>query len=127
MKTTIELIQLLVEKGGAIVSSNDCSTFEISDAQATGRFAADEDGYGYVWRYPEWLRNAMALVAEHAKAETTSARAAQVEPDAMARRIANVLRKAGCAPTQFSTRQQGTEHVVSLIAPLLAPQPEDRK
>lgn len=49
------LISLLREKGGAIVSSNDCSPMEIADARATDRFWVDENGFGFVWRSPEWL------------------------------------------------------------------------
>lgn len=46
--SAIEFLQLLAEEGGAIVSSNECTTEEISDAQAEGRFYADSEGYGYV-------------------------------------------------------------------------------
>jgi len=53
--TPEELINQLASKGGAIVSSNDCSELEIADAQATGRFAVDEEGLGFVRRTKEWL------------------------------------------------------------------------
>lgn len=53
--TTQQLIQQLITKGGAIVSSSVCSYMEIADAQATGRFASDEEGMGFVRRYKEWL------------------------------------------------------------------------
>lgn len=44
-----------LREGGAIVSSNQCSTLEIDDARASNRFFVDEDGYGYVWRTHDWL------------------------------------------------------------------------
>lgn len=53
--TPTEILAQLVTEGGAIVSSNDCSTMEIADAQACGRFAVDDEGLGYVRRYKEWL------------------------------------------------------------------------
>ncbi len=53
--TTHQLIQQLVTEGGAIVSSENCSIIELADAQATGRFAVDEEGMGFVRRYKEWL------------------------------------------------------------------------
>lgn len=53
--TPTQLLAQLVAEGGAIVTSNECSTLEISDAQCTGRFAVDEDGIGYVRRYKEWI------------------------------------------------------------------------
>ena len=42
--------------GGAIVSSNECSELEIANARTTDRFFVDDDGFGYVWRTPEWLK-----------------------------------------------------------------------
>lgn len=45
-----------LRSGGAIVSSNECSEIEISNARVTDRFFVDNDGYGYVWRTPEWLK-----------------------------------------------------------------------
>lgn len=53
--TPTELIERLCFEGGAIVSSNECSEMEIADAMATKRFAVDEEGFGYVRRYKEWL------------------------------------------------------------------------
>ena len=53
--TITELIQELIKEGGAIVSSNDCSEIEISNAQSTGRFAIDEGGLGFIRRTSEWL------------------------------------------------------------------------
>lgn len=53
--TTSQLIQQLIEEGGAIVSSNICSLIEIADAKATGRFAVDDEGFGFVRRYREWV------------------------------------------------------------------------
>lgn len=50
-----ELIQKLVEQGGAIVSSGDCSEMEIADARARGDFYVDENGMGFVLRLRRWL------------------------------------------------------------------------
>lgn len=43
-----EFLQLLHE-GGAVVSSNECTPEEISEAEAEGRFYTDSEGYGYVY------------------------------------------------------------------------------
>jgi len=59
-KQPAELIEQLVEQGGAIVTSQDCSIIEIADAQATGRWAVDDKGIGYVRRYREWLAMVLA-------------------------------------------------------------------
>lgn len=53
--TINQLIDELFHKGGAIVSSSDCSEAEIVAAQACGRFAVDENGFGFVRRTKEWL------------------------------------------------------------------------
>ena len=53
--TTQKLIEQLDADGGAIVSSGECSEIEIAEARVTGRFAVNEEGYGYVRRYKEWL------------------------------------------------------------------------
>ena len=53
--TPQQLIYDLSKSGGAIVSSGDASPIEIADAQATGRFATDEHGYGYILRTKKWL------------------------------------------------------------------------
>lgn len=55
-----ELLDALIEKGGSIVSSNDCSIVEIVQAQACNRFFVREDYLGFVLRPPtkesQWLR-----------------------------------------------------------------------
>lgn len=53
--TPTQLLGQLIEEGGAIVTSNECSQMEIVDAHATGRFAVDAECYGYVRRTKEWL------------------------------------------------------------------------
>ena len=53
--TPTELLKQLARDGGAIVTTAECSAMEIADARATLRMAVDEDGIGYVRRYPEWL------------------------------------------------------------------------
>lgn len=60
-----------LRSGGAIVSSNECSQMELADANITGRFFIDEDGYGYVWRTPEWLKTRED--AYHSQIKTTLA------------------------------------------------------
>jgi hypothetical protein len=60
-----ELIEQIVAEGGAIVSSGDCSEMEISNAQATGRFAVREDGMGFVRRTKEWLALQLAREKAH--------------------------------------------------------------
>lgn len=55
IKSADELLRRLVENGGAIVSSGDCSTLEIADARARGDFYVDEGGLGYVLRMKAWL------------------------------------------------------------------------
>ena len=51
-----QLFSKLKNNGGCIVSSGDCSTMEIADAQARGDFAVDGDGFGYVLRPHAWLQ-----------------------------------------------------------------------
>lgn len=43
------LFTLLKEKGGRIVSSNDCSPVEIAEARACDRMFIDEDGFGFIY------------------------------------------------------------------------------
>jgi hypothetical protein len=54
--TTQQLIEQLKTEGGAIVASGDCTDTEIAVAQASGRFSADEHGFGYVRRPAIWLK-----------------------------------------------------------------------
>lgn len=63
--TPTQLIGQLAQDSGAIVSSNDCSEMEIADAQATGRFAVDLEGFGYVRRHKEWLALQKARETAH--------------------------------------------------------------
>lgn len=56
MTTMTQLFSKLKSNGGCIVSSGDCSTMEIADAQARGDFTADEDGFGFVLRPHAWLQ-----------------------------------------------------------------------
>ena len=55
IKSADEALARLVQRGGAIVSSNSCSELEIADARARGDFYVDEHGYGYVLRLKAWL------------------------------------------------------------------------
>ena len=55
IKSADELLARLVEKGGAIVSSNDCSEMEIADARVRGDFYVDANSLGYVLRLKLWL------------------------------------------------------------------------
>ena len=65
LRTMSELIADLASKGGAIVSSNDCSHIEIADARANGRMFVREDGLGFVLRHPEWLADVIRRREEH--------------------------------------------------------------
>ena len=56
MTTINQLFDKLKSNGGCIVSSEDCSTMEIADAQARGDFSVDFDGFGYVLRPHAWLQ-----------------------------------------------------------------------
>jgi hypothetical protein len=56
------LLEKLKSEGGAIVTSDMCSEIEMAEARVTGRWWVDEDGIGYVLRYPEWLKKAMDAV-----------------------------------------------------------------
>lgn len=49
------LLKRLRDTGGCLVSSTDCSDFEITDARLRGDFYLD-GGFGYVIRRAEWLR-----------------------------------------------------------------------
>lgn len=51
-----EMFSKLKTGGGCIVSSGDCGTMEIVDAQARGDFTADADGFGFVLRPHAWLQ-----------------------------------------------------------------------
>lgn len=51
-----EMFSKLKTSGGCIVSSGDCGTMEIVDAQARGDFTADADGFGFVLRPHAWLQ-----------------------------------------------------------------------
>lgn len=46
--TPTELLEQLTTAGGCIVPSNDCTAEDIALAQAEDRFAADDDGIGFV-------------------------------------------------------------------------------
>lgn len=52
MDTTItidKLLGYLAKHGGRIVSYNDLTPYEISQATASGRMHVDQDSLGYVW------------------------------------------------------------------------------
>jgi len=63
-----QLLDQVTVKGGAIVSSGDCSEMEIADARANGRFAVMDDGQGFVRRTKDWL--ALQLAREKAHPNT---------------------------------------------------------
>jgi hypothetical protein len=44
-----ELFEMLISKGGKIVSSANCSTLEIAEAGACKRMWVDENGFGFIW------------------------------------------------------------------------------
>ena len=57
-----KLFKLLSEKGGAIVSTANCSDIEIAHARSRGLMWVDEFGCGFVLRSQEWLDYAQALI-----------------------------------------------------------------
>lgn len=84
--TPIQLIERLTTDRGAIVSSGNCSEIEIAAAQATGRFAVNSKGYGFVWRYPEWLNLAQHLVSAQVRpGSSEETGAANSDRDALAK------------------------------------------
>src|SRR5690349_16078102 len=68
----------LLQHGGAIVLSSNCSELEIADAQATNRFAVDKDGIGYVRRTQEWLDRVKEL--NEASVQEESVPSKPIEP-----------------------------------------------
>ncbi len=48
----------MINEGGAIVPSGQCSAFEIAHAGACHRFAIDQHGFGYVLRSQDWVKMA---------------------------------------------------------------------
>ncbi len=60
----MELIEQLVEVGGAIVSTNDCSEMEIAQARVDGRFTT-LGAFGFVRRTKEWLELQKAREVAH--------------------------------------------------------------
>ena len=55
MKTTAELLADVAVRGGAIVSSADCSKHERAGARSRGDFAVLDGSLGFVRRSKEWL------------------------------------------------------------------------
>ena len=51
-----QLLLDLITEGGAVVSSDACSELEIKSAQHFGRFAADNEGFGFVRHTKQWVR-----------------------------------------------------------------------
>lgn len=43
------LFEKLKMEGGKIISSNDCTPLEISEARACGRMYVDDDGFGFIY------------------------------------------------------------------------------
>lgn len=58
-KTPQELLEQLTQEGGAILPSNALDSELIRMAQETGRFAADENGIGFVRMSDKWLEMLM--------------------------------------------------------------------
>lgn len=56
-KELSDLLYELAECGGALVSSDSCHEIEIAQAQASGCFAVDDFGHGFVLRSSEWLQS----------------------------------------------------------------------
>lgn len=49
INTMQKLLNLLAEKSGFIMSSNDCSVLEIANARANDTMFVDENGFGFIW------------------------------------------------------------------------------
>ena len=47
-----KLLELLIEYGGSIVSSNALSSDWVNQARVSGRMWVDEFGYGFIWEPP---------------------------------------------------------------------------
>jgi hypothetical protein len=47
--TMQDLFYYIIGNGGKIVSSNDLSPFEITQARASSRMFVDENGFGFIW------------------------------------------------------------------------------
>jgi len=77
---TSKLIAQLAKEGGAIVSTGDCSEIEIANARATGRFAVDNCGYGYVRRTKEWLALQLAREKAHPNTDGKYGENAGIQP-----------------------------------------------
>lgn len=59
MRTPQELARDVIEKGGCIVCTEECSEMEIALARSCGRMAVfEEDGCGIIRRPKEWLEMA---------------------------------------------------------------------
>lgn len=52
--TALEFLTKL-RKGGAIISAKQLDRLEVAEAKMDGQFFEDEQGFGYVWKSPEWL------------------------------------------------------------------------
>lgn len=52
------LLKRIVDYGGAVVSSGECTEMEIANARARGDFYVDANGLGYVRRLQLWLDKA---------------------------------------------------------------------
>lgn len=60
-----DFLDQLVEKGGAIVSSNEASIMEIADARATDRiYIREEDSLGFIRRPQEWINKKGVIPSE---------------------------------------------------------------
>lgn len=73
MRTPEELARDVIEKGGCIVCTEECSPTEISLASACHRMAVFEDGCGIIRRTKEWLEMAKAGANEEAARRLLSA------------------------------------------------------
>lgn len=65
MQPHIEQAFFRLRDGGALVSSNECSVIEITNARSTNRFFVDDEGFGYVYRTPEWLESRESFYLKH--------------------------------------------------------------
>lgn len=57
-------LSALIECGGALVRSSDCSEMEIAFSRVDGRFFVNDQGLGFVLRLHDWLARADAALLD---------------------------------------------------------------
>lgn len=74
MRTPHQLARDVIEKGGCIVCTEECSEMEIAIARSCNRMAVfEEDGCGIIRRTKEWLEMAKSGAKEESFRRIASA------------------------------------------------------